>query len=59
MPTKEELIAHEKEIAEIAGIIGADKLIYQDYDDFVNAVYHDKSSIDGFEMSCFTGNYIT
>ena len=58
MPTNEELIAHGRTVDQIAEFICADRLIYQDYEDFVEAVHYEKSSVDGFESSCFTGRYI-
>ena len=59
MPAAPELIAHDREVAEIAKIIGADKLIYQDIDDLIEAVRFDKRPIERFESCCFTGDYIT
>lgn len=58
MPTEEELIAHGRTIEEIAEYIGADKLIYQDYDDFEDAVLYTGSDVKEFEASCFTGRYV-
>lgn len=58
MPTEEELVAHGRSISQIAEYIGADRLFYQDYEDFVDAVNHKESRADGFEASCFTGEYI-
>jgi amidophosphoribosyltransferase len=39
--------------------IGADWLVYQDLDDLVAAVQHEKADIDGFDTSCFSGEYVT
>jgi len=58
MPTQEELVAYDRTEEEIAEYIGADRLVYQDYGDFVSAVYYHKSEVDGFETSCFDGEYI-
>ena len=33
--------------------------IYQDLDDLVQAVHHEKADIDGFDTSCFSGEYVT
>ncbi|HEY1992402.1 MAG TPA: amidophosphoribosyltransferase, partial [Gammaproteobacteria bacterium] len=38
MPSGKELIAHDKSEAEVAEFIGADKLIYQDLNDLIDAV---------------------
>jgi amidophosphoribosyltransferase len=57
MPSAEELIAHGRSEAEICRLIGADRLIYQDIGDLVEAVSWGK--IDTFDTSCFTGAYVT
>jgi len=59
MPTASELIAHGRTEEEIGREIGADRMIYQDLDDLVDAVYHDKTSVTGFDTSCFSGSYVT
>jgi amidophosphoribosyltransferase len=59
MPTKEELIAHERSIEEIRVFIGADQLIYQDVDAMKRVVATLNPLIAGFEASCFDGRYIT
>jgi amidophosphoribosyltransferase len=60
MPTKNELIGHGRDEAEIAKAIGADGLIYQDLEDLLQAVRHKSNSdIDGFDSSCFNGHYVT
>lgn len=59
MPTSEELIAHNKTNTEIAKIIGADWLIYQDLADLYKAVNECNPKITKLEDSVFTGNYIT
>jgi len=59
MPAPVELIAHEREVADIQEIIGADWLVYQDLHDLVEAVRYDKHPIETFESSCFNGEYIT
>lgn len=59
MPTVDELIAHNRDVAMIADIIGADWLIYQDLADLYEAVNGDKYGIEQWEDSVFTGNYIT
>ena len=59
MPAVEELIAHDRNEAEIAEIIGADWLIYQDLDDLIDAVQKGNRTITEFDCSCFSGKYVT
>ncbi len=59
MPTKEELIAHERSNEEIRAYIGADALIYQDVDAMKRVVGALNKKIASFEASCFDGRYIT
>ena len=59
MPTKDELIAYNRSVPQIAEIIGADWLIYQDLPDLYQSVHHNNPLITQFEDSVFTGNYIT
>jgi amidophosphoribosyltransferase len=59
MPTREELIAHDRTVEEIRRYIGADALIYQDVDAMKRVVKALNPKLDGFEASCFDGRYIT
>ena len=59
MPAATELVAHGREVDEIGRIIGADWLIYQDLDDLIKSVRHDHASIEEFDTSCFSGEYVT
>jgi len=59
MPTKEELIAHNRSIEEIRQFIGADALIYQDVDAMKRVVGALNPALRSFEASCFDGHYIT
>jgi amidophosphoribosyltransferase len=59
MPTKEELIAHNRSIEEIREFIGADALIYQDVDAMKKVVKALNGALNGFEASCFDGHYVT
>jgi amidophosphoribosyltransferase len=59
MPAASELIAHGRSEQEVAELIGADWLIYQDLKDLEDAVSHGKARIDGFDTSCFSGVYVT
>jgi len=58
MPTSRELIAHGRKIPEIAQELAADALIYQEVADMESAIL-EGSDIEGLEMSCFTGDYVT
>jgi len=59
MPTKEELIAHDRTIEQIREFIGADALIYQDVDAMKRVIGALNPKIKSFEASCFDGHYIT
>jgi amidophosphoribosyltransferase len=59
MPTKEELIAHNRSLEEIRAYIGADALIYQEVEAMKRVVGALNPRLDGFEASCFDGVYIT
>ncbi|MDM7323293.1 MAG: phosphoribosyltransferase family protein, partial [Gammaproteobacteria bacterium] len=59
MPAAEELIAHGRSEEEVGQAIGADRLIYQDLDDLIDAVRQGNPSLTRFECSCFTGEYVT
>jgi len=59
MPTRGELVAYNRTDEEIARIIGADKLLYQDVADMKQAVRDINPALASFEASCFDGNYIT
>ncbi len=59
MPYVNELVAYNKTIDEIKDEIGADKLIYQSLEDLVSSVKKYNNEIDGFDCSCFNGEYIT
>jgi amidophosphoribosyltransferase len=59
MPAANELIAHDKTVAEVAKLIGADWLIYQDLQALYEAAWAGNPEIKRFEDSIFTGDYIT
>ncbi len=58
MPTRQELIAHNRKIPEIAQVLGADHLIYQEVEDMRSAIT-EGSNVTDLDMSCFTGDYVT
>lgn len=59
MPAAHELIAHDRTEDEVRVAIGADRLIYQDLDDLIDAVRKGNNSIQHFDTSCFSQEYIT
>jgi amidophosphoribosyltransferase len=59
MPTVEELVAHNRNTEEIAKLIGADWLIFQDLADLYQTLSLCNSTITRWEDSVFTGHYIT
>jgi amidophosphoribosyltransferase len=59
MPAASELVASGRTEEEVANIIGADWLIYQDLDDLVRAVKHHDAVVTEFDTSCFSGEYVT
>jgi len=59
MPTSEELVAHNRSVAEIQQIIGCDALIYQDIDAMKMAIGRLNPAITEFDASCFDGVYVT
>ncbi len=59
MPTSTELIAYGRTVPELEKLLGADRLIFQDLDDLIDAVRHKHSRIERFDTSVFTGEYVT
>ena len=59
MPAVEELLAHNRTTEEIADIIGADWLVYQDLEDLLAGARKGNKNIKHFDTSCFTGHYVT
>jgi amidophosphoribosyltransferase len=59
MPAASELVASGRTVDEVASLIGADWLIYQDLEDLVAACRHDDARIAEFDTSCFSGEYVT
>jgi amidophosphoribosyltransferase len=58
MPSRQELIAHNRKIPEINREMGSDFLIYQEVADMQSAIL-EGSTVKALEMSCFTGDYVT
>ncbi|HTP37987.1 MAG TPA: amidophosphoribosyltransferase [Steroidobacteraceae bacterium] len=59
MPAASELVAAGRTEEEVAHLIGADWLVYQDLEDLVLACQHDNAKISEFDTSCFSGEYVT
>ncbi len=59
MPAAHELIAHNRTEDEVRIAIGADKVIYQDLSDLIDAVRKGNQEIEHFDTSCFSKEYIT
>jgi amidophosphoribosyltransferase len=59
MPNANELAAHGRSDDEVAALIGADRLIYQELDDLIAAVSADNPQVSKYDASCFDGKYVT
>ncbi|NQD80352.1 amidophosphoribosyltransferase, partial [Pseudomonas sp. CrR14] len=59
MPSPHELIAHGRTTEQVAELIGADWLVYQDLDDLKEAVGGGKIKIEHFDCAVFDGQYVT
>lgn len=59
MPVANELIAYKRTLDDIAKNIGADKLIFQNLDDLIDAVCEQNPVIKHFDCSVFDGHYVT
>jgi len=58
MPNRDELIAYDRTINEIAEKLDIDNLVYQSVENLRKSIISD-SPIEELEMSCFTGSYVT
>jgi amidophosphoribosyltransferase len=59
MPAAQELVAYGRTVEEVAAVIGADRLIYQDLGDLIRAVNRHNPALLRFDASVFTGEYVT
>ncbi|CAG8470540.1 8562_t:CDS:10 [Ambispora gerdemannii] len=59
MPSRNELVAHNRSDDEIAIEIGADKVIFQDLNDLIASCHKFNQTIKRFDCSVFDGKYIT
>ena len=59
MPSVDELIAYNRTVDEVARLIGADWLVYQDLEDLIAAAHKGNPEVAEFDASCFSGEYVT
>jgi len=59
MSTRREFVARDRTPEEIAKLIGADLVVYQELDDLKAAVREDHTRIDRLCTACFSGDYPT
>ena len=59
MPSVADLVAHGRTVEEVRDIIGCDALIYQDVQGMKDAIGRLAPNLEGFDASCFDGEYCT
>ncbi|KAJ3414580.1 citrate (Si)-synthase [Chytridiales sp. JEL 0842] len=59
MPTRGELVAHNRSTDSVAEEIGADHVIFQDLEDMITSVSKFNPAITTFDVSVFNGCYVT
>jgi amidophosphoribosyltransferase len=59
MPAASELVAAGRTDEEVGRLIGADWLVYQDLPDLIASVSYENAAVEGFDTSCFSGEYVT
>jgi amidophosphoribosyltransferase len=59
MPSRTELVAHARTTEDVAEAIGADLVVFQTLEDLVTSVRGLNPSIEKFECSVFSGEYVT
>lgn len=59
IPSGAELIAYERTEEEVAELLGADHLVYQDLDGLVEAALRGNPNVESFDTSVFSGEYVT
>lgn len=58
MPTRKELIAHDRTNDEINAALGSDRLVYQTVEGMNRAILGGQTAVTRLEESCFTGEYL-
>lgn len=59
MPSAAEFVANDRSAGEVARIVGADWLIYQEIEDLVGAARAGNPQLEAFECAVFDGCYVT
>ncbi len=59
MPARDEFVAHQRSDEEVARVIGADWLAYQEIGDLKRSAKEGNPAVDEFECSVFDGQYVT
>jgi amidophosphoribosyltransferase len=59
MPSKSELVGHDRDEEQIREEIGADWLVYQDLEDLIAAAKYGNPRVAQFDSSVFNGEYVT
>jgi amidophosphoribosyltransferase len=59
MPSPSELVASGRSEEQVCQDIGADRLIYQELSDLIDAAHEGNPRITRFDASCFDGVYVT
>ena len=59
MPSRHELVAHERSEEEISSVIGADLVIFQTLPDLIKSCSQFNPTLTEFDCSVFTGKYVT
>ncbi|PKI85665.1 amidophosphoribosyltransferase [Malassezia vespertilionis] len=59
MPSRNELVAHNRTIDEIAQVIQADAVIYQTLEDLIDSIQSLNPALTRFDCSIFDGHYVT
>ncbi len=59
MASAKELIAHNRTNDQVAELIGADRLIYQDLQDLIDTCREGNPNITRYDTSVFNGEYVT
>jgi len=60
IPTRYELVAYDRTEEEIEEVLGAEKVIYNDLEDVIEAVRcFNPTVLHNFDASCFDGQYVT
>ncbi|MGO1736208.1 MAG: amidophosphoribosyltransferase, partial [Leucobacter sp.] len=59
MPTRQELVAHDRTTEEIAAELGADHMVFMSVEGMNRAILAGQDHVTELEQSCFTGEYIT